>query len=223
MISSGIVPQMQPNLYSVFKTHSSHFKLPENATRDTLWLFATTSLTESDPRRVVSELSGRLRWPVKLAQSTLELSKLGSHAFAARYADLFELSERQLYALLHYIRYWDILRQCCGTQMSEVWRTALLKNDSRASPRGSPHWPGPVKFPRTSDSPAHPSCEMYELDAVEAALMQTDVYRRFGGREKRIRSVSDLDGDFSGTYCSASNRAIAALHLEFNANLSVTM
>ena len=134
--------------------------------------------------------------PVQLAQSPTELSKWGWHHFAAKYADAFGLSTSHLYALLDFIRYWDVLRQCCGAQMSDDWRAALEGRN--------------VTDPEPAvDSPGYSACTMYDLDAVESLLMGTEVYRRFGAHAKRIRSLSTWDGDFTGKYCSNENEKIA--------------
>ena len=38
------------------------------------------------------------------------------------YQNMFSLSDEQMELLLEYFHYWDILRQCCGSQMSNSWR-----------------------------------------------------------------------------------------------------
>ena len=48
------------------------------------------------------------------------------------------------------------------------------------------------------DGQAH-ACAAHDLDAVEAALMTTEVYRRFGARDKHLRSLSLRDGDLNGS------------------------
>ena len=54
---------------------------------------------------------------------------MGVHA----YAELFGLSAGRLYALLEFLRFWDVLRQCCGVQMSADARAALFR-DAGATP-----------------------------------------------------------------------------------------
>ena len=57
--------------------------------------------------------------------------------------------------------------------------------------------------------------------AVEAALMTTEVYRRFGARDKHLRSLSLRDGDLNGSYCRWANEQVGRRALAFNADLSI--
>ena len=74
-------------------------------------------------------------------------------------------------------------------------------------------------FKTLSSLRAH-ACAAHDLDAVEAALMTTEVYRRFGARDKHLRSLSLRDGDFNGSYCRWANEQVGRRALAFNANLS---
>ena len=65
------------------------------------------------------------------------------------------------------------------------------------------------------------ACAAHDLDAVEAALMTTEVYRRFGARDKHLRSLSLRDGDLNGSYCRWANEQIGRRALAFNADLSI--
>ena len=64
------------------------------------------------------------------------------------------------------------------------------------------------------------ACAAHDLDAVEAALMTTEVYRRFGARDKHLRSLSLRDGDLNGSYCRWANEQVGRRALAFNADLS---
>ncbi|KAH8065401.1 hypothetical protein JL720_12820 [Aureococcus anophagefferens] len=48
------------------------------------------------------------------------------------------------------------------------------------------------------------ACETYDLGAVEAALLNTHIFRTYGRRSRVLRSLSVADGDLNGTYCAAS-------------------
>ena len=42
-----------------------------------------------------------------------------------RYAEMFELDAIDTEELISYLEYWDVLRMCCGMQMSRGWRQEL--------------------------------------------------------------------------------------------------
>ena len=140
-----------------------------------------------------------------MTQTPAELSVHGWHHFAAMYAHAFRLTTPQLYALVDYIRHWDVLRQCCGAQMSKDWRATLQGHDART--------PDPAVH-----SPWYAACEAYNLDVVEAMLVSTEVFRRFGAHGQWIKKLSTHDGDLNGTYCSWANNEIARHNLQFNDN-----
>ncbi|XRB23011.1 hypothetical protein RI054_33g128630 [Pseudoscourfieldia marina] len=55
---------------------------------------------------------------LKYVQSLETLGRDGIHGILDDYARIFRLSAHELAELSEYIRYWTILRQCCGKQMS---------------------------------------------------------------------------------------------------------
>ena len=120
-------------------------------------------------------------------------------------AHAFRLTAPQLYTLVDYIRHWDVLRQCCGAQMSKDWRATLQGHGART--------PDPLVH-----SSKYAACEAYNLDVVEAMLVSTEVFRRFGAHGQWIKKLSTHDGDLNGTYCSWANNEIARHNLQFNDN-----
>ena len=76
------------------------------------------------------------------------------------YVPIFGLSRVEASAIRSYLRYWMILRQCCGLQQSHAHRMQLLGCEPDVS----------------VDSPEFPGCEMYNLTAVEVLLSQTTMY-----------------------------------------------
>ena len=58
-------------------------------------------------------------------QSQRALAKKGARIVVARYADIFHLNEQHRAQLWEYIEAWQLLRQCCGKQMSEIYRAQL--------------------------------------------------------------------------------------------------
>eukprot|EP00308_Calcidiscus_leptoporus_P027322 CAMPEP_0119362358 /NCGR_PEP_ID=MMETSP1334-20130426/9441_1 /TAXON_ID=127549 /ORGANISM="Calcidiscus leptoporus, Strain RCC1130" /LENGTH=233 /DNA_ID=CAMNT_0007377557 /DNA_START=569 /DNA_END=1270 /DNA_ORIENTATION=- len=196
-------------------------RIPTATKHAALWIFATSNGTGAaaaigleghiDSPHESLALARRFRWPVQFTQSTVVLSRLGYRPFAARYSSIFKLRPREHDLLVEYIRYWDVLRLCCGLQMSADWREELFRKYDVATFQEPPP---PPRHPR--ESPAYPACETYDLSAVEVALMRTEVYRRFGADEKRIRALTEADGDFNGTYCRTVNERIGRHRLGFN-------
>ena len=186
------------NRYDVYKFHERP-TIPVEATRERLWVFATGF--DADWNTTVDErdaIESHLGWPVRLTQQPAELRRRGWEHFATKYADAFRLTMPQRDALGEYTRHWEVLRRCCGTQMSSSWRAAL---QGAAADRHA--------------------CAAHDLDAVEAALMTTEVYRRFGARDKHLRSLSLRDGDLNGSYCRWANEQVGRRALAFNADLSI--
>ena len=63
-------------------------------------------------------------------EASLEtLNRLGVHIIY-EYQQFFNIPTKLMDLVYEYMRYWDILRVCCGPQMSEDWRQALLNNSS---------------------------------------------------------------------------------------------
>ena len=179
-------PQPLPRLAAgeVAAAYKTHFRFDERSDRD-VWVFATTNGTDD-----TGPLAA-LGYDVKLVQSTAELFDRGAAEFAARLAALFGLGDGALRQLHDYARYWDILRQCCGAQMSEDAYRRLARDATRPPTRAA-------------DAPAYAACETYDLGAVEAALLETHIFRTYGRRSRVLRSLSVADGDLNGTYCAAS-------------------
>lgn len=189
------LPSPRKRRFDVLKMHRPPLSDSHNSR---VWVFATTNATGDAAALDAFRARG---FPVKLVQATDELARRGHQEFAARLADVFDLGSDDRRALYAYVRSWKVLRQCCGPQMSQDWYRELLRRAGTAVP-GPPH--------HARDSPSYPACEIYDLDAVEAALLATAVVRRFGARAPMLRRVSQIDGDLNGTYCSAVNARMAA-------------
>jgi len=175
-----------------------------------VWLFATADNETAgsdgnflDWQPTSAQLSNRLHIDVKYAQVISLLSARG-HYIMEDYKAIFQLSDEQTDHMMAYIRYWDVLRQCCGKQMSEDWRSILV---------GSHDKPPQHDF---GDS-AYPSCEIYDLDAVEQDLINLPVYQEFALQgPAMLRAASNVDQAFSGSYCSWFQRQVQCQKLEFN-------
>ena len=195
------VPSRPPIMFEVVKSHK--FPAPHllgDLTRVGVRVFATAinSSAENDWRPTAAGLSRTMRLNVTYTQITSLLARRGAaNLIATDYAHALRLTRAEVGYVIEYIRYWSILRQCCGHEMSADWRAALRNNTAHV-----PH--------HDLSSPLHPNCEIYRLDAVERALMHSHIYQRFHRYARRIRSFSANDGEFDGTYCERSNAKVAA-------------
>jgi hypothetical protein len=78
-----------------------------------------------------------------------------------RYRAFFGLTDAQVLAIRAYLRFWMIIRQCCGLQQSKINRQRL---------HGCPTSVG-------TDSPRYPACEAYNVTAVEKLLSELEAFR----------------------------------------------
>ena len=103
-----------------------------------------------------------------------------------------------------YVRLWDVLRRCCGPQLSEDYRARLygkVKNVTVAQFAPMTRGPGDV---------AYDACEMYDIDAVERAIMKTELVKRcpdmreLAWEGRRDMEWATINGDFCRRYAAAA-------------------
>merc|ERR1711990_43432 len=88
-----------------------------------------------------------------------------NYAGVLLYKDACDLSDHDVSAMLEYFRYWEVLRQCCGVQMSQDWRNTLDPLEGYTDHHG-PHDLG------------NPHCMLYNITEVEATFRETVLYRQ---------------------------------------------
>lgn len=71
----------------------------------------------------------------------------------------YGLTEKDRTNLIDYFSSWEILRQCCGQQMSAKWRNDMVPEEFKIS-----------KFK------SHPTCAGYDIDEIERTFMTTELY-----------------------------------------------
>ena len=142
------------------------------------------------------------------------------------YVSKFDLSAVQATDVADYIRLWDILRVCCGAQMSKVYRAQLhsLGNSTytRRNATMHKHMHSQKKHKRVKRSPSD-DCDTTQLDDIERRLMQTNVYQSCAAGTDLLGKVSLQDGYLDGTYCSRAREATTRFHLVFNAKRYKTL
>lgn len=75
------------------------------------------------------------------------------------YVTGYGLSKKLQSNLNEYFTNWELLRQCCGQQMSVRWRNDMM----------------PEKF-KIGKFGTHPTCATYDIDSIEQAFMNTELY-----------------------------------------------
>ena len=81
------------------------------------------------------------------------------------YRQIFNLTTYEENQLKQYMRYWSILRQCCGSQMSKWFRAELF---------GCPNMTDSVMEGKLD----YHMCGSWNLSSVESRFMQTPLYMR---------------------------------------------
>ena len=121
------------------------------------------------------------------------LKEVGISGMVQKYVAGYGLSTKDEADLVEYFSNWEILRQCCGQQMSAKWRNEMM----------------PAKF-RRKDLPRHPTCATYDIDSIEQAFMKTDLYILLESYPNMhpINKPSLNDDNLNGTYCSQYNHLV---------------
>jgi hypothetical protein len=119
------------------------------------------------------------------------------------YKSVFSLTDSEFAEVVDYIRLWDILRRCCGPQMSSDYRARLLRHKTY-----KPH--------RQSGNVAFDACENYDIDAVEKAFIATSLTQRC---EALVAVSSGLSWAIpNGQFCKRYIAAAIETRAAFNEN-----
>eukprot|EP00581_Thalassiosira_minuscula_P014696 CAMPEP_0183718552 /NCGR_PEP_ID=MMETSP0737-20130205/11777_1 /TAXON_ID=385413 /ORGANISM="Thalassiosira miniscula, Strain CCMP1093" /LENGTH=205 /DNA_ID=CAMNT_0025948129 /DNA_START=402 /DNA_END=1019 /DNA_ORIENTATION=- len=158
-------------------------------------IFTTTrTKAEAGPKRLSLEKEG---FNVGLVQDLQTLSEIGVKGMLYEYAAIFGVYHRRK-SMTKFIELWDILRQCCGLQMSSSWRNQLLPSDQRNPAMKS-----------------HPICGNTDIGTVERNFTGTHLYKLLDQFEhaRMLITPSGVDGRLDGTYCSRYNAEVTRLGL----------
>ncbi|XP_053372676.1 uncharacterized protein LOC123559806 [Mercenaria mercenaria] len=196
--------------YTVIKTHEIKYNELRLLPLDT-WIFMTSSSNLSAEKQLKFDYNKRKVQMMKMHCpyiADIETVSKRGHFIVHEYRSIFGVSEEQIQQAVEYLRFWDILRLCCGKQMSADWRN-YLSPTKNYKPHHSLH------------SSTYPACEMYNISKVEQLLMNTYVFQRFAhipSLRDVIGKPSNVDGNIDGQYCERCNRNISKNHLRFNDN-----
>ncbi|KAL7526844.1 hypothetical protein ACHAWF_001936, partial [Thalassiosira exigua] len=130
-------------------------------------------------------------------------SKGGLYQLVQEYVAGYGLSEKDEANLMEYFSMWQVLRQCCGQQMSKHWRNDMM----------------PKQF-KDRYLKSHLSCASYDIDSIEQTFMNTEIYAMIQ-KYQNIQSLNKPslnDPILNGTYCSSYNDLIRTQGLNFWGN-----
>ncbi|CAL6334109.1 unnamed protein product [Bathycoccus prasinos] len=124
-------------------------------------------------------------WAKSLSQQGLLDSKLSFKKYVLKYANEFQLGPDDFQELYEYLLEWDILRVCCGMQMSKHWRKQLQMGTELK--RGS------TKVCRKN----------IDIGAVERSYLQLNLTSLLKSNlvVTDVLKPSNVDRDLDGTYC----------------------
>ena len=178
----------------IFKTHSElRYYLSEMAV-------VFTAAEDREEAAVMRETLERDGHTVAFVQDMETLKEDGLTHLVDVYVAGYGLSEKYRASLNDYFSKWEILRQCCGKQMSSKWRNDMM----------------PEKYKLRSIK-SHPTCAGIDIDEIERAFMKTDLYSLIENHPsvQVLNKPSLKDDNLNGTYCSSYNYLVRTQGLNF--------
>lgn len=174
---------------TVLKVHdvSSGIELTRFETQSPWW-FLTAGKNSSSPEVHGQDFARRHHVNVRYVQP---LDALGTRGYylVKDLETILAMTVHQIDLVLDYMRYWHVLRRCCGAQMSHDFRQRLL---------------GESPSLRDPASPDFDACEIYNVGQVERFLIKTPVFRKCAAVDA-VQRLSVVDGRLNGTYCERAN------------------
>lgn len=151
---------------------------------------------------------------LKYVANMREVERLG-YLVAWDYQHIFKLRDSEMEQVAAFLRFWDIIRLCCGMQMSEIWREQMLQ--------------AAYKRPRNYDASRHsnntkeyfPACNIYDIDEVVSVFLNSSLAKQIRPHDvsKYLLRASGSDGELTQHYCSDYNKDVVRYNLTFNARV----
>lgn len=178
---------IKSNEFWIMKTHDPKWARQVVEQCVETWVFMTAEDSNPLDRTELAIGSATVK-SVCDVRTCLETDGAGS--MSARYGHMLHLSASELRELQIYMRYWELLQKCCGSEMSPDWRGFLKFGYSYAPAR------------RSETHPLAHECSIYDLGRAERLLMETSVVRRFGqSAEQLLRPDTETEHRFTGHFC----------------------
>ena len=206
--------------YQVIKTHGGLTPTQEaqlmeysesvaNGTSEAPAVYYTSSGNMST--RGVRKFQSKYDFPTTMTVDTADIAPDMWNATKALYEEKLGLSTQQSAMVFSWLDIWDKLRMCCGRQMSKQWRMHLLGVDE--DPDGSAERFG-------NEVNAIEMCSNVNVSALEVELMDTALYKRMHASVPALGTVSDVDGQLTGSYCQSCQDRIVQFSLPHRENCS---
>lgn len=186
--------KLPPEKYKVIKSHNMLSKASSSIPPDS-WVFLTSNGTTSTEKRQadLSVINKRNLTNPYVADLNLVLKR--GYSIAYEYQTIFGITDKQMTRIVEYLRFWDILRVCCGKQSSRQWKKVMITGANN-DPKGL----------------AYPACEMYNISQVEKLLLQSYMAVKFANASPSLKNIlakpSIVDGTLDGSYCERFDRKI---------------
>jgi len=183
-------------VHYILKTHSDlAYYLSDNAVVFT----AAEDRNEAAAMRARLEKDGHIVAFVQDMETVKEKDG-GLYSLIDVYVAGYNLPEKHRRLLREYFVQWEILRQCCGKQMSIKWRNDMMPIQYKIDKFGS-----------------HPKCATIDIDIVERTFMNTQIYTLIDEYPsvRELNKPSMKDDALNGTYCSSYNHLVRTLGLSF--------
>ena len=117
--SSSVSCSLKPAQLQVIKLHPSNQVFASDGTS----MFFTTLRHKNYWKQINVSWAEGTRVSYEQHYSELERCPLCE---ISKYEDIFDLTSDEVLQITQYMRYWSILRQCCGSQMSKWFRGELF-------------------------------------------------------------------------------------------------
>jgi hypothetical protein len=171
----------------------SHVNFPPKLITKRTVIF-TTAKNKTEAAQKSSKLD-ELGFNVGMLQDMETLAEVGIGGLVKQYVDFFRLKPEHLSLMTTYFELWDKLRQCCGLQMSKLYRNERLPSS---------------KAGKNPDMKQHTFCGSIDISGLEETYINTDMYKILN-KYSLMRSInrpSLVDGDLNGNYCTRYNDAV---------------
>jgi len=181
------------------KIYKTHIDLEKFLRYDAAIFTTATTSKEAASVKSILEEQGH---DVAYVQDMQRLKREGIPSIAQDFAFGYDLPKEDEEKMVEYFSKWEILRQCCGEQMSKYWKNDLT--------------PDVYKKVTLKDHP-HPFCADHDIDEIEKGFMETKLYSKLDAypNMRPFNKPSLRDGELNGTYCSSYNQRIKTEALNF--------
>ena len=159
----------------------------------------TAALDREEAANTKQQLSQE-GYNIAFIQDMESLKSEGISGMVSQYVQGYQLSPQDEQDLNEYFKYWEIIRQCCGQQMSKKWRNDMMPDEYKIK-----------KLPH------HPTCANYDIDEIERLLISSKLYAKIQQYPNLIslNKPSLNDDNLNGTYCSSYNHRVRTEGLSF--------